>query len=160
MNIYLCFSCLLFIDHSLTKVNRFMGLIGGTCYVQDLPGAPTLWPVHTNRRAHQERHGHRQTPQAATCRSGSTTTKKKREAYRGFSKTRILNKSACLLVCSPYFWPWLPEFAIFELIIEFLIKNCMYVTPSVYGKTPTIKFSIAFLRLVFLHMGCFYDMGF
>ena len=60
--------------------------------------------------------------------------------------TRILKNKTF-----PYVWPWLPELAIFDLKIGFLIKNCIYFTPGMYGKQPKIRFFHGFSKAGFGH---------
>ena len=55
---------------------------------------------------------------------------------QGFFLTRILNNKIFKNWVFPYSWPWLPELAMFDLKIGFLIKKCIYVTPGMYGKPP------------------------
>ena len=55
----------------------------------------------------------------------------------------------------PYVWRWLPEFAIFDLKIGFLIKNSQYFTPGMYWKPPQIRFFHCFSEgnLLFCRFG-------
>ena len=54
-----------------------------------------------------------------------------------------------------YFWPWLPELAIFDLKIGFLIKNYIYFTPGMYGKPPKNRFFHGFSKAGFGHASLF-----
>ena len=51
-------------------------------------------------------------------------------------KNKVLQNNTLKDYVFPYVWPWLPELAMFDLRIGFLIKNCVYFTPGMYGKPP------------------------
>ena len=49
----------------------------------------------------------------------------------------------------------MPEFAIFDLKIGFLMKNCIYSTPGMYGKPPKIRLFHGFSKAGFGHASLF-----
>ena len=53
-------------------------------------------------------------------------------------------------------WPWLPELAIFELEIRFLIKSCVYFTLCIYRKPSNIRFVHGFSKAGFGHAFLFF----
>ena len=55
----------------------------------------------------------------------------------------------------PYFWPWLPELTIFDLKFGFLIKNCIYFTPWMYGQLPKNRFFHGFSEADLGHASLF-----
>ena len=53
------------------------------------------------------------------------------------------------------FGHWLPELAVFDLKIGFLVKNYVYFTPGIYGKPPKSRFDHGFSKAGFGHASLF-----
>ena len=49
----------------------------------------------------------------------------------------------------------MPELAVFDLKIGFLVKNYVYFTPGMYGKPPKIRFDHGFSKAGFGHASLF-----